>query len=95
MATRYTADRFDVRTGYLGGGYGVVGDLERRAIQLTAETEGILLDPVYTGRTMGGLVDLIQAGAFEGDEAILFWHTGGSPILFARGMDLLLETSQI
>jgi D-cysteine desulfhydrase len=72
MATRYTADRFDVRTGYLGGGYGVVGDLERRAIQLTAETEGILLDPVYTGRAMGGLVDLIQAGAFEGDETILF-----------------------
>jgi 1-aminocyclopropane-1-carboxylate deaminase/D-cysteine desulfhydrase-like pyridoxal-dependent ACC family enzyme len=50
---------------------------------------------VYTGRAMGGLVDLIQAGAFEGDEAILFWHTGGSPSLFARGMDLLLETSQI
>jgi D-cysteine desulfhydrase len=95
MAARYTADRFDVRTGYLGGGYGVVGDLERRAIQLTAETEGILLDPVYTGRAMGGLVDLIQAGAFEGDETILFWHTGGSPSLFARGMDLLLETSQI
>ncbi len=89
MATRYTADRFDVRTGYLGGGYGVVGDLERRAIQLTAETEGVLLDPVYTGRAMGGLIDLVLMGAFEGDETILFWHTGGAPALFGRGAELL------
>ncbi|MDD5264692.1 MAG: D-cysteine desulfhydrase family protein [Candidatus Bipolaricaulis sp.] len=88
MPTRYTADRFDVRTGYLGGGYGVIGDLERRAIQLAAQTEGILLDPVYTGRAMGGLVDLIKDGAFKGDETILFWHTGGAPALFGRGEEL-------
>lgn len=90
MPGHYTPDRFDVRTGYLGGGYGVIGELERNAITLAARTEGIVLDPVYTGRAMGGLVDLIQGGAFARDEAIVFWHTGGVPALFARAADLAL-----
>lgn len=88
MATRYTTDRFDVRADYLGGGYGVVGDLERQAIKGTAQTEGILLDPVYTGRAMGGLADLIRTGGFERDERVVFWHTGGTPAVFARAADL-------
>ncbi len=91
MSSRYTADRFDVRTGYLGGGYGVVGDLEREAISLVARTEGVLLDPVYTGRAMGGLADLIRTSTFGRDEAIVFWHTGGTPSLFTRGMDLAMD----
>lgn len=68
---------------YLGDGYGVVGQLERRAISLTARLEGILLDPVYTGRAMGGLLDLIGKGYFTADDTVLFWHTGGTPALFA------------
>ncbi|HDQ73618.1 MAG TPA: D-cysteine desulfhydrase family protein [Chloroflexi bacterium] len=76
---------FDVADGYLGGGYGVVGDLEREAIQMMARTEGILLDPVYTGRAFGGLVDLIHQGAFENGERVLFWHTGGTTGLFGYG----------
>ncbi|MEN6368972.1 MAG: D-cysteine desulfhydrase family protein [Thermotogota bacterium] len=90
MPAHYTADRFDVRTGYLGGGYGVVSDLEREAIKLVAQTEGVLLDPVYTGRAMGGLADLVKTGALRGDEAILFWHTGGTPALFGRAEDLVV-----
>lgn len=78
---------------YLGGGYGVMGDPEREAIRLVARTEGILLDPVYTGRAMAGLLDLIRRGAFGPGETIIFWHTGGTPALFAYS-DELMESVQ-
>jgi D-cysteine desulfhydrase len=68
---------------YIGAGYGVVGDLEREAIALCARHEGILLDPVYTGRAMGGLIDMIRKGHFSADSNVLFWHTGGAPAIFA------------
>ncbi len=90
LESRYTEDRFDVRNDYLGAGYGAVGDLEREAIRLVARHEGVLLDPVYTGRAMGGLVDLIRKGEFGKDETVLFWHTGGAPAVFAYGQDLLI-----
>ncbi len=72
-----------VNDGYLGGGYGVVGDGERQAITLFARQEGLLLDPVYTGRAAAGLVDLTHKGYFPAGETVLFWHTGGVPALFA------------
>lgn len=74
---------------YLGGGYAVLGNLERGAVQLFARSEGILLDPVYTGRAAGGMLDLIQRGMIDPEERILFWHTGGTPALFAYGEGLL------
>lgn len=81
---------------YLGGGYGVLGALERDAISLLARTEGILLDPVYTGRAFGGLLDILHSRpdrfgkpAGSGTSNILFWHTGGSPALFAYAPELL------
>jgi D-cysteine desulfhydrase len=73
-----------VNADYLGGGYGVMGTLEQEAIRLFAHNEGILLDPVYTGRAAGGMIDLIRQGAFKRSERLLFWHTGGSPALFAE-----------
>lgn len=75
--------------GYLGEGYAVVGDLERKAIRLMARTEGIILDPVYAGRAFGALVDLIRKKTFKREERVLFWHTGGAPALFAYGKDLI------
>jgi D-cysteine desulfhydrase family pyridoxal phosphate-dependent enzyme len=72
-----------VNVDYLGGGYGVMGPLEQEAIHLFARNEGILLDPVYTGRAAGGMIDLIRKGYFQRGESVLFWHTGGSPALFA------------
>ncbi|MCX6951955.1 MAG: D-cysteine desulfhydrase family protein [Verrucomicrobia bacterium] len=75
--------RVDINADYLGGGYSVVGDLERDAIRTVARTQGLLLDPVYTGRAMGGLIDLIRRGAFTKDQTILFWHTGGTAALSA------------
>jgi D-cysteine desulfhydrase family pyridoxal phosphate-dependent enzyme len=74
-----------VNADYLGGGYSVVGELERDAIRTVARLEGLLLDPVYTGRAMGGLIDLIRRGAFSKKERILFWHTGGTAALSAFG----------
>lgn len=74
---------------YRGGGYGVLGQPEREAIRLAARYEGILLDPVYTGRAMAGLFDLVRRGEFGADETIVFWHTGGTPALFAYGEKLL------
>ncbi|MCS7179061.1 MAG: D-cysteine desulfhydrase family protein [Anaerolineae bacterium] len=79
----FTLEDFVVEDGYLGGGYGVIGDREREAIRLLARTEGLLLDPVYTGRAFGGLMDLIRRGVFSPQERVLFWHTGGVAGLFA------------
>lgn len=71
------------------GTYGTVGTGEREAIEMTARAEGILLDPVYTGRAMAALIDMIRCGRFNGDDRILFWHTGGSAALFAYADRLL------
>lgn len=68
---------------YIGRGYGVLSALERDAIKLFARKEGLLLDPVYTGRAAGALIDLIQKGVLKTGEQVLFWHTGGTPALFA------------
>lgn len=75
--------RVDINADYLGGGYAVVGELERDAIRTVARTEGLLLDPVYTGRAMGGLIDLIRRGEFKAGQKVLFWHTGGTAALSA------------
>nr|WP_283254747.1 D-cysteine desulfhydrase family protein [Luteimonas galliterrae] len=79
----HDALRIDINADYLGGGYAVVGALERDAIRTVAGTEGLLLDPVYTGRAMGGLFDLIGKHAFDREQRIMFWHTGGASALSA------------
>jgi 1-aminocyclopropane-1-carboxylate deaminase/D-cysteine desulfhydrase-like pyridoxal-dependent ACC family enzyme len=68
---------------YCGAGYGVVTEQEREAIRLFAEYEGLLLDPVYTGRAAAGVIGLIRKGFFKTSETVLFLHTGGQPALFA------------
>jgi D-cysteine desulfhydrase len=69
---------------YCKAGYGVLTDAEREAVRLFAKLEGLLLDPVYTGRAAAGMIDLIRNGFFKKDETLLFWHTGGQPALFAE-----------
>lgn len=76
-------DQILINDDFVGGGYGILNDQDREAIHLFAKTEGILLDPVYTGRAGAGLVHLIRSGYFSKNERILFWHTGGTPALFA------------
>ncbi len=79
----FPAEEILVNDNYTGEGYGVMGEPEREAIHIFARKEGILLDPVYTGRAAAGLIDLIRQGFFSPEETILFWHTGGTPALFA------------
>ena len=68
---------------YVGAGYSIPTDAMVEAVELLAKTEGILLDPVYTGKAMSGLVDLIRQGKFQKEQNVLFIHTGGSPALYA------------
>ena len=72
-----------VNANYMGAGYGILGEPEREAIHLFASQEGLLLDPVYTGRAAAGLIDLVRKDFFKPVENVLFWHTGGTPALFA------------
>jgi D-cysteine desulfhydrase family pyridoxal phosphate-dependent enzyme len=65
-------------------GYAVMTEVEKEAIQLFARHEGLLLDPVYTGRAAAGLIALIRQGFFKKDDTVLFWHTGGTTALFAE-----------
>jgi L-cysteate sulfo-lyase len=67
---------------YVGKGYGFSTPGSLDAIQMLARLEGILLDPVYTGKGMAGLVDLIGKGWFKKGQNIVFIHTGGSVGLF-------------
>ncbi len=74
---------------YVGPGYSLPTPAMAEAVRLLARTEGILLDPVYTGKTMAGLIDLVRKGYFKKEEKILFVHTGGSPALYVYMKDIL------
>jgi D-cysteine desulfhydrase len=84
----FSKDQLILNSDYVGDGYGVVGPQENEAIALTAKLEGVLLDPVYTGRAMSGLIHLIRSGKLGKRDQVLFWHTGGAPSLFAYADDL-------
>jgi len=85
----FTLNDVILRDEFIENDYGVVGELERRAIKLLAEKEGLLIDPVYTGRVFGGLIRMIEQKEFSNDENILFWHTGGTPALFSYSSELI------
>lgn len=88
LETSLERDEVVAYDAYLGAGYAVLGEPEREAIELVARCEGILLDPVYTGRAMAGLIDLVRKGEFGKDEVIVFWHTGGVAALDAYAAEL-------
>ena len=67
---------------YVGEGYGIPAPSTLEAIKMLAEQEGILLDPVYSGKGMAGLIDLVRKGVFKKGQRIIFLHTGGSAALF-------------
>jgi|TARA_B110000977_G_C11081924_1_gene493189 L-cysteate sulfo-lyase len=79
---------------YVGAGYGLptAGMLE--AVEILARTEGLLLDPVYSGKGMAGLIDLIRKGYFKANDNVVFLHTGGSVALFGYGDAFGLKSSQ-
>jgi len=67
---------------YVGAGYGLPTPGMAEAVQMVARLEGIFLDPVYSGKGMAGLIDLIRKGVFTTGENVVFLHTGGSSGLF-------------
>ncbi len=68
---------------YVGDGYGLPTDSMVEAVKMLASLEGILLDPVYSGKGFAGLIDLVRKGHFKQGENVVFLHTGGSVSLFA------------
>jgi L-cysteate sulfo-lyase len=95
-----TADRLGVKGGidrgrvlancdYVGGGYGIPTDGMVEAVRLFARQEGILLDPVYSGKGAAGLIDLVRKGFFNKNDNVVFVHTGGSAGLFAYRRSLV------
>lgn len=66
----------------LAPGYGLFGEDVKEAITLAARLEGLLVDPVYSGKTLAGLIHFIRTGRFGPDDTLIFCHTGGAPALF-------------
>lgn len=74
---------------YVGPGYSLPTPEMAEATRMLARLEGVLIDPVYTGKAMAGLIDLVGKGIFEKNENILFIHTGGSPALYVYMNEIL------
>ncbi len=74
---------------YVGPGYSLPTTGMAEAVRMLAGLEGILMDPVYTGKAMAGLIDLARKGYFSKEENVLFIHTGGSPALYVYMSDIL------
>jgi D-cysteine desulfhydrase family pyridoxal phosphate-dependent enzyme len=79
-----------VHEGFIGDGYGIPTPAGDAAIELAARTEGVFLDPTYTGKAFAGLLALAHEGRIRASESVVFVHTGGAPALLAR--DLETET---
>jgi len=74
---------------YIKEGYGIVNREVSEAIRFVAIKEGIFLDPVYTGKAMAALIDLVNKGYFKKEDKIVFFHTGGTPALFPNKHNLV------
>jgi 1-aminocyclopropane-1-carboxylate deaminase/D-cysteine desulfhydrase-like pyridoxal-dependent ACC family enzyme len=88
LDVQFTSDEMIVYDEYMGRDYTALTKECIEAIRLVAQAEGIFLDPVYTGKAMAGLIDLIRKGRFTSKETVVFIHTGGTPSLFMHGNEL-------
>ena len=84
LKEQVTPDQVIVHDQYYGEKYGVATPEGLEAIRLIARTEGLILDPVYTGKALAGMLDQLRRGNLDDTEAVLFFHTGGFPALFAQ-----------
>jgi 1-aminocyclopropane-1-carboxylate deaminase/D-cysteine desulfhydrase-like pyridoxal-dependent ACC family enzyme len=75
-------EEIQVMDEYVFEGYGILTPEISQAMEKVAQTEGILLDPVYTGKAMAGLIDLVKRDYFQKSDGVVFLHTGGTPALF-------------
>ena len=88
LKKEYGIDDISLERNYDQAGYGNLTDNEKEAIKMLAQTEGILLDPVYTGRAFYGMLDYLKKSKIKPNSNILFWHTGGLPAIFNYGKEL-------
>lgn len=86
---RLTAEDLIVDDRFVGPGYAIPTPACLEAITLAARTEALLLDPVYTGKTMAGMIDHIRSGRIGADETVIFLHSGGTPALFAQATEIM------
>ncbi len=84
----------EVLDDYVGKGYGIPTEAMRDALLLTARSEGVVLDPVYTGKAMAGLIDMIRKGRFRKDDVVVLLHSGGTAGLFADSQTELFQSIQ-
>jgi len=82
------ADAINVISGHMGEGYGVPTDQMRDALSVFATTEGLPLDPVYSGKAAGAMISDARSNRLSADGVTLFLHTGGTPGIFAYGRDV-------
>lgn len=83
LSPALSSEDFTFRLDWVGPGYGVASQAGNEALSLMATTEGIMLDPIYSAKAFAGLVAMAKAGELSG--SVCFWHTGGTPVLFAYG----------
>ncbi len=79
---RVTAADIDNRDDYVGAGYGIPSEAGLEAVLLAARTDGLLLDPVYTGKAFAAIIDDVRRGCLRDGDVAVFIHTGGLPLLF-------------
>jgi 1-aminocyclopropane-1-carboxylate deaminase/D-cysteine desulfhydrase-like pyridoxal-dependent ACC family enzyme len=94
LGTKITLDELEVVDSHIGEGYGIPSQECLDAIRLVSQTEGIFLDPIYTGKAMAGLIALINQGRFKPTDTVIFVHTGGIPALFAYHEEILRSAKQ-
>jgi len=92
VGERVAAADVDNRDGYIGPGYARPSEDGLAAMRLAARTDALLLDPVYTGKAMAGLIDAVRTGELTKRDTVVFLHTGGLPAVFAY-RDAILEMS--
>mgnify|MGYP002632055807 CR=1 FL=1 len=94
LTTHLDARDFDVLDAYVGPGYGKGYPEVFETIRMVAREEAILLDPVYTGKCMTGLIDQVEKGHVNKGASVVFLHSGGGPNLFAQSEELLTGVSK-
>lgn len=91
---RLEASDVSLSEDYIAPGYGLVGPDCWQALELVARREAVLLDPIYSGKAMAGLIDHIRRGMFSAEDHVIFIHTGGTPALFAMNNELMESFSR-
>jgi 1-aminocyclopropane-1-carboxylate deaminase/D-cysteine desulfhydrase-like pyridoxal-dependent ACC family enzyme len=93
IATRLEPADFEIIDSEIGPGYGMPSSASIDAVRLAGRTEGLLLDPIYTGKGLAGIIACLRSGLIEPGDNVVFLHSGGTPGLFAHAPAFERETA--